>query len=220
MHRIVTLYRSSSRRQALWLTVVIGGFFCVQVAILTQHLQTRVTVLATALALVGSYLVSRLILGRIALDYEHISGMNAAAPDPLADEAFRSLPITVDISDEEFAELVEAELGALPAWLRQTIARENVAISIEDERPDEPRILGLYQLHRHGSDSMAGITLYRRSILRVSSDRRSLRRQIHDTLLHELGHLFGMSEADLDLYTIGNNPVPGAQRVHPPAEPG
>jgi predicted Zn-dependent protease with MMP-like domain len=128
------------------------------------------------------------------------------------------LPITVDVSDEEFAGLVEAELEALPAWLGQTIARENVAISIEDERPDEPRILGLYQLQNHGAGSMAGITLYRRPILRVSNDRRSLRRQIHDTLLHELGHLFGMSEADLDRYTIGNNPVPGAMRVRPPAD--
>jgi hypothetical protein len=36
---------------------------------------------------------------------------------------------------------------------------------------------------------------------------------VHDTLLHEVGHLFGMSEADLDRYTIGNNPAPGAHQV-------
>jgi hypothetical protein len=41
-----------------------------------------------------------------------------------------------------------------------------------------------------------------------------LRRVVHDTLLHELGHLFGMTEGDLDGYTIGNNPRPDAQPVH------
>ena len=53
------------------------------------------------------------------------------------------------------------------------------------------------------------ITLYRLPINRVAVDRHHLRRAIHDTLLHELGHLFGMTETDLDHYSIGNNPAPG-----------
>jgi hypothetical protein len=52
--------------------------------------------------------------------------------------------------------------------------------------------------------------------MRVSGDRAALHRQIHDTLLHELGHMFGMSETDLDHFTIGNNPRPDAEPVHPP----
>ena len=37
--------------------------------------------------------------------------------------------------------------------------------------------------------------------------------QVADTLLHEVGHAFGMTEADLNRYSIGNQPVDGAIRV-------
>jgi predicted Zn-dependent protease with MMP-like domain len=50
----------------------------------------------------------------------------------------------------------------------------------------------------------------------VAANRQHLRQVVHDTMLHELGHLFGMTEQDLDRYTIGNNPLPDAQPVHPP----
>jgi hypothetical protein len=35
------------------------------------------------------------------------------------------------------------------------------------------------------------------------------------TLLHEVGHFFGMTEDDLDRYEIGNRPRPDAARVRP-----
>ena len=57
--------------------------------------------------------------------------------------------------------------------------------------------------------------LYRRTIIAVAHDRANLRQVVHETILHELGHLFGMSEGDLDEYTIGNNPRPDAQSVRP-----
>ena len=117
-----------------------------------------------------------------------------------------------DVDEEAFAELVEQELAALPAWIVAAIREHNVAFTIEDERPDEPRTLGLYRVDRGTSE----ITLYRTAIQRAAGDESRLRRVVHDTLLHELGHLFGMSEADLDRFSIGNNPLPGAQRVHPP----
>jgi predicted Zn-dependent protease with MMP-like domain len=115
-------------------------------------------------------------------------------------------------SEDEFAMLAEAELDALPDWIKSAIASHNVAISIEDERPGQPRTLGVFA--RYSGTSL--ITLYRLPINRVAGERRNLPRAIHDTLLHELGHLFGMSETDLDHYTIGNNPLPDAQPVHPP----
>jgi predicted Zn-dependent protease with MMP-like domain len=115
-------------------------------------------------------------------------------------------------SEDEFAAIAERELDALPGWIQKAIAEHNVAISIEDQRPNEPRILGVFS--RYPAGSM--ITLYRLPISRVAGDREHLPRAIHDTLLHELGHLFGMSERDLDHYTIGNNPLPDAEPVHPP----
>src|SRR4029079_11794365 len=115
-------------------------------------------------------------------------------------------------SEDEFAALAEYELDALPGWIKSAIAGHNVAISIEDQHPSEPRTLGVFAQYSGASE----ITLYRVPIRRAAGDRPPLRRVIHDTLLHELGHLFGMTETDLDQYLIGNNPRPDAQEVHGP----
>jgi predicted Zn-dependent protease with MMP-like domain len=120
----------------------------------------------------------------------------------------------VTSSEDEFAALAESELDALPGWIQAAIASHNVAISIEDESPGQPRTLGVFARYSGASE----ITLYRLPITRVAVDRQHLRRVIHDTLLHELGHLFGMTESDLDHYSIGNNPLPDAQRVHAPRD--
>ena len=119
-------------------------------------------------------------------------------------------------SEDEFAALAEGELDVLPGWIQAAIATHNVAISIEDQRANEPRMLGMFARYSGASE----ITLYRLPITRVAVDRRHLRRVIHDTLLHELGHLFGMTEADLDHYSIGNNPLPDAEQVHAPPRDG
>jgi predicted Zn-dependent protease with MMP-like domain len=96
-----------------------------------------------------------------------------------------------------------------------------VAIDIADERHGSPGTLGLYRSQSTpggvtGAPPLREITLYRLPILRAAGARSEVRRVVHDTLLHELGHLFGMSEADLDGYTIGNHPRPDAADVHPP----
>jgi predicted Zn-dependent protease with MMP-like domain len=122
----------------------------------------------------------------------------------------------VRCSEDEFAALAECELDALPGWIQAAIATHNVAISIEDQCADEPRTLGVFARYSGASE----ITLYRLPITRAAVDRQHLRRVIHDTLLHELGHLFGMTESDLDHYSIGNNPLPDAQRVHVPRRDG
>ena len=116
------------------------------------------------------------------------------------------------VSEDEFAALVEGELDALPGWITEAIATHNVAIAIEDEHANQPRTLGVFA--RYGAGSQ--IILYRLPISLVAGDRQRLPRAIHDTLLHELGHLFGMTESDLDHYSIGNHPLPDAEQVHGP----
>jgi predicted Zn-dependent protease with MMP-like domain len=118
----------------------------------------------------------------------------------------------VACSEDEFAALVERELDALPGWITAAIATHNVAIAIEDQRANQPRTLGVFA--RYGAGSQ--IILYRLPISLVAGDRQHLPRAIHDTLLHELGHLFGMTESDLDHYSIGNHPLPDAEPVHGP----
>jgi len=125
------------------------------------------------------------------------------------------------VSEDEFAAIVEAQLQTLPDWIVREIEARNVAIDIADERHGEPGTLGLYRTQSTpggvtGAPPLREITLYGLPILRVAGSLSQVRRVVHDTLLHELGHLFGMSETDLDRYTIGNHPEPDAESVHPP----
>jgi predicted Zn-dependent protease with MMP-like domain len=130
-----------------------------------------------------------------------------------ADDATRG---RFECGEDEFAEIAEAELEALPPWIQARIGRGNVAIDIQDELAGSPRTLGLYRSQMRDGLSQSEITLFRLPIVRAAGSVDRLRRVVHDTLLHELGHLFGMSEADLDEFSIGNHPRPDAQRVHPP----
>ena len=131
--------------------------------------------------------------------------------DSDADQRLAGARLPFACSEEEFAEIAEQELEALPEWIKKHIEGANVAIGIETELPRAPHVLGLYQ--RFGSESV--ITLYRFPMIRAAGRPRHLRRAIHDTLLHEIGHLFGMTEADLDHYSIGNDPLPDAAQVRP-----
>ena len=152
-----------------------------------------------------------LVSAKLASDVAATQALNreAAARAEQLDERFTGGPVPFDATEDEFARITEEELDALPGWLKTKIDETDVAIGIEDERPGQPRVLGLYQ--QLGRESQ--ITVYRRPIIRAAGSREALRRQIHGTLLHELGHLFGMTEEDLDHYQIGNHPLPGAAPI-------
>jgi predicted Zn-dependent protease with MMP-like domain len=117
------------------------------------------------------------------------------------------------VDSEDFAGIVEAEYASLPAWIRDHIAAGNVAVLVDEERPGEPSTLGLY----HATGGRSEVWIYRRPHVRVVASRAELEQLVYKTLLHELGHLFGMDEHDLDRYDIGNHPRPGAIHVHGPA---
>lgn len=117
------------------------------------------------------------------------------------------------ISAEEFDRLVAEALDALPAAFLERL--ENVSIDVEDE-PDERtleeaevedarELLGFYvgvplTLRNVDAPAYEGdrILLFRRNIERVSRSMRQIREQIRTTLLHEIGHHFGLDEDDLD----------------------
>jgi predicted Zn-dependent protease with MMP-like domain len=117
------------------------------------------------------------------------------------------------VDSEEFAGIVEAQYALLPAWVRDHIASGNVAVLIDEERPGQPSTLGLY----HATAGRSEIWIYRRPHARLAASRAELEQRVYKTLLHEIGHLFGMGEQDLDRYDIGNHPRPGAIRVHGPS---
>jgi predicted Zn-dependent protease with MMP-like domain len=217
IRRLLTRYRRGNPVQSIWLGALLASPVWVN-TLIYRPTSSAGTLLLLGGSLAGGYVIARVFLGSVSADLEEVRAQNLWLQERAqrANEAFAAHPISVAVSDEEFAAIVEVELAALPPWIGRAITQRNVAITVEEERAGEPRVFGVYQSQTRGSDVMSEITLYRRPIMRVSGDRAALHRQIHDTLLHELGHMFGMSETDLDHFTIGNNPRPDAEPVHPP----
>ena len=112
---------------------------------------------------------------------------------------------------EHFVKVVEEALDSLPQEFRSRI--NNVAILVEDIPPNEPPpqpgqqrrlLLGIF----HGVPATkksifdlptgpAHIVLYQKNIEAVCSSEAEVRQQIRQTLMHELGHYFGMTEEQL-----------------------
>ena len=112
---------------------------------------------------------------------------------------------------EEFVRVAEDVLESLPQEFRSRI--ENVAILVEDFPPNQKRfqpgrrrrlLLGVF----HGvpatkrsvfdfSMGPAHIVLYQKNIESICSNDAEVRHQIRQTLIHELGHYFGMTEEQL-----------------------
>ena len=110
------------------------------------------------------------------------------------------------IGPEEFRQIVDRELRALPPAQRADLADvrvetadlPDVADLTAEEPPLSPTILGLFRGTPLGAPAPATcdaaartIVLYRRNLLRVTTTRDELAEQIRTTLLHELGHLHG-----------------------------
>ena len=100
-----------------------------------------------------------------------------------------------------FDDHVRAALDSLPPHL--AAALENIVVVVEDEHPDDPDLFGLYEgipLPERGD--MAGelpdrITIFRLPLENEFDDPAELEREIRITVLHELGHHFGLDEEQL-----------------------
>jgi predicted Zn-dependent protease with MMP-like domain len=113
------------------------------------------------------------------------------------------------LSEAEMQGVAEQALKDLPEAARKLIA--NVPILIVDlpaadevEHGLDPRLLGLFEGAAYADPSSVGgapqitqILLFRKNLERMALDPEDLREQIRITLLHETGHFFGMTEADL-----------------------
>lgn len=115
------------------------------------------------------------------------------------------------IPPEEFDALVEQALEGLPEQFAELL--ENVVVMVEEEpdpedlealgmEPDE-ELFGLYQgvpLDQRDSFYTAlpdRVLIYRGPILRACQSRREVIREVRDTVVHELGHHFGLEEEDM-----------------------
>jgi predicted Zn-dependent protease with MMP-like domain len=89
-----------------------------------------------------------------------------------------------------FDEHVSRALDALPPELARRL--ENVAVVVEDENREEPDLLGLFE----GGDEFLPdkVTIYRLRLEESFPDPAELEREIRITVLHEVGHYFGLDE--------------------------
>lgn len=129
----------------------------------------------------------------------------------------RIMPHEVD--DVEFARLVESALVRLPDDFRRAV-EQDVPIQVtarptreqlgELEMGADELLLGLFEgpslLDRESHLAPvvpARIWLFKEDIEDASEDAEDLVEQVRITLLHELGHYFGMDEDDLDRLGYG-----------------
>ena len=107
----------------------------------------------------------------------------------------------IEVAPERFEEMVAAALDGLPADLGRLMS--NVAVTVQHE-PGPPGLLGLYQgipLTRRTS-GYAGvlpdrITIYRQAICAVCAGEDEVVTQVRRTVIHEVGHHFGITDARL-----------------------
>lgn len=98
--------------------------------------------------------------------------------------------------------MVEA-LDGIPPELGSKM--RNVAVVVEEEHPEEPSILGLYEgipLTERG-EWYAGvlpdrISIYRKAICAVSATEEDVVREVRITVIHEVAHHFGIDDDRLD----------------------
>jgi predicted Zn-dependent protease with MMP-like domain len=120
------------------------------------------------------------------------------------------------MSKEQFERLVEEAVAAIPE--RFARALQNIAIVVEDEPADEDldlledpddfeeddELLGIYRgvplPDRSWSDPAAlpdQIAIFRGPILRISETRQEAIDEIRDTVVHEIGHYFGLEDDEM-----------------------
>jgi predicted Zn-dependent protease with MMP-like domain len=117
----------------------------------------------------------------------------------------------VFIPPREFERLVEAALASLPPQFADLL--QNIAVVVEEEPSEEDldlleddanELLGIYRgiaLTRRTHDMLPAlpdqVAIFRGPINRVSRTRSEAVREIRDTVIHELGHYFGLHDDDM-----------------------
>lgn len=119
-------------------------------------------------------------------------------------------------SRERFEQLVEGALAALPRKFKKFLT--NITVIVEDyPEPEDYRALGVSRGNLLGlfsgtaHESKGGffdiphplpdeIILFQKNIERMCSSEKELVDEIRKTVIHEVGHYFGFSDAELRRY--------------------
>lgn len=116
----------------------------------------------------------------------------------------------MSIDSAEFERLVEEALDSLPEHFANLL--DNIVVVVEEEPNaadldvmDDPdgELLGIYRgtpLTQRSYSSFRlpdQVAIFRGPILRVTHGAREAKRQIRETVIHELGHHFGLGDDDM-----------------------
>ena len=133
-----------------------------------------------------------------------VAAQHFATAQRLDPEAFRPSPAP---TVSAFASVVQEEVSKLPREVREGLAQSKFAvIDLPDQSdltatdpPLSPGILGLFRPPPEGAPATdkPAIFLYRRNLARAAHNDDELRREVRDTLLHEVGHLNGEDDDQL-----------------------
>jgi predicted Zn-dependent protease with MMP-like domain len=115
------------------------------------------------------------------------------------------------LSRSAFERLVGEALDGLPPQFADLL--ENVAVVVEEEpdpgvleemgMDDDEELMGLYlgvPLTERGSQYQSlpdRIAIYRGPVLRCCGSRREIVREVRETVIHELGHYFGLDDEEM-----------------------
>lgn len=104
----------------------------------------------------------------------------------------------IQVTEEEFGALVEEALDGIPPELGRLM--RNVAVTVEDSG-GSPNLLGLYQgvpltarTTQYSGVLPDRITIFRLPILARCQTREDVVRQVRITVVHEVGHHFGIDD--------------------------
>jgi predicted Zn-dependent protease with MMP-like domain len=115
------------------------------------------------------------------------------------------------LTRSEFEQVVEEALADLPPQFAELL--DNIAVVVEEEPSGEDlelledgmdELLGIYRgiaLTHRRYDMLPAlpdqVAIFRGPILRVTRSRPEALRQIRETVVHELGHYFGLHDKDM-----------------------
>jgi predicted Zn-dependent protease with MMP-like domain len=107
--------------------------------------------------------------------------------------------VPLDLSDEDFEAIVEAALDALPDEMVDGL--ENVAFIVEDGSDGDEDLFGRYEgvdltrRAQYGFGELPDrIVVFRRPHLASADSVEQLRAELRTTLVHEIGHFYGLDD--------------------------